>query len=132
LLSWCEYVLKGLKIEIEKIDKLLDYNYLKKNILMPMINESLKLEYVTELEFQILKVVVERQIIQAKDIKEFFHGKDYSMISKQIKKLIEKKMLRPEEEGKRKYLISFDNSYLLRVIIKILAEKDFLPMRELS
>ncbi len=30
LLAWCEYVLKGLKQEIEKIDHLLDYGYLKK------------------------------------------------------------------------------------------------------
>ena len=28
VLSWCEYVLKGLKEEIEKIDKLLDHNFL--------------------------------------------------------------------------------------------------------
>lgn len=67
-----------------------------------------------------------REITQ---LKELFTGKDYSMASKSIKKLIEKKMLRPEDQGKRKYLLSFDNSYLLRVFIKFLAEKDFLPIR---
>lgn len=130
LLSWCEYVLKGLKDEIEKIDRLLDYNYLKKGILIPAVIEALQLKYINELEFQILKRVVEQQVIQAKDIKELFSGKDESMISKQIKKLTEKKMLRPEEKGKRKYLLSFDNSYLLRIIIKILGNKSFLPIRE--
>lgn len=129
LLSWCEYVLKGLKEEIEKIDKLLDYSYLKKEILTPTINEALHLKYINDLEFQILRKVVDQQVIQAKDIKELFFGKDESMISKQIKKLIDKKMLRPEEKGKRKYLLSFDNSYLLRIIIKILGEKNFLPIR---
>ena len=29
LLSWCTYVLKGLKDEIEKIDRLLDYDFLR-------------------------------------------------------------------------------------------------------
>ena len=32
VLLWSEYVLKGLKEEIEKIDKLSDYDYLKKNL----------------------------------------------------------------------------------------------------
>ena len=130
LLSWCEYVLKGLKEEIEKIDKLADYHYLKKEILAPALVEALNLKYINDFEYQILKIVVDKQVIQARDIKELFTGKDYSMASKSIKKLIEKKMLRPEDQGKRKYLLSFDNSYLLRVIIKFLAEKDFLPIRE--
>lgn len=132
LLFWCEYVLKGLKEEIEKIDKLLDYNYLKAEILTPTLIEALQLEYITDLEYEVLKKVVEQQVIQARDIKEFFSGKDESMISKHIKKLIEKKKLKPEEHGKRKYLLNFDNSYLLRIIIKILANKGFLPIREFS
>lgn len=36
LYEWCQYVLKGLK-EIEKIDKLLDYEYLKKEVLIPTL-----------------------------------------------------------------------------------------------
>jgi Fic family protein len=40
ILTWVEYVLKGLKEEIEKIDKLLDYRYLQKEILVPAINLS--------------------------------------------------------------------------------------------
>jgi hypothetical protein len=39
LLSWCEYVLKGLRDEIEKIDRLLDYDYLKKEILIPTFTD---------------------------------------------------------------------------------------------
>ncbi|UDQ97646.1 Fic family protein [Lentisphaerota bacterium WC36G] len=34
MLAWCEYVFKGLSHEIEKVDKLLDYDYLSSNILM--------------------------------------------------------------------------------------------------
>ncbi len=37
LLLWCEYVLDGLKNEISKIDKLLDYEFLAKNILFPVV-----------------------------------------------------------------------------------------------
>lgn len=47
LLSWCEYVLDGLKNEISKIDKLLDYEFLAKNILFPAVDFALEREYIT-------------------------------------------------------------------------------------
>ena len=48
---------------------------------------------------------------------------------KQIKKLIAKKMLIPEKDGTRKYILRFDNNYLLRSVIKVLGEKGFLPIK---
>jgi Fic family protein len=130
ILSWCEYVLKGLKEEIEKIDKLSDYEYLKKEILLPSLVHSLEREYITDIESKILRKVIELQVIQASDLKKIFIGKVNSEISRQIKKLILKKMLVPEKEGGRKYIIRFDNNFLLRGVIKILDEKGFLPVRD--
>ncbi len=130
ILEWCEYVLTGLKDEIEKIDKLSDYEYLKREILIPTINHSLERKYITEIESKILKKVVEIQIMQAADVKEFFKGKHNSEISRQIKKLIDKKMIIPENDGMRKYIIRFDNNFLLRGIIKTLGEKGFLPVKD--
>ncbi len=129
ILIWIEYVLKGLKEEIEKIDKLLDYNFLKKEILLPAISYSLERKYITPNETEILKKIIEKQLIQAADLKEFFVGKTDSEISRQIRKLIDKKMIMPESEGTRKYIIRFDNNYLLRGIIKALGEKGFLPIQ---
>jgi Fic family protein len=130
LLIWCEYVLKGLKDEIEKIDKLADYEYLHKEILLPTIHHSLEREYITESEAKILKRVTDKQVVQASDLNDLFPGKVNSEISRQIRKLIEKKMLMPEGEGKRKYVIRFDNNYLLRGVIKSLGEKGFLPVKD--
>jgi len=130
LLIWCEYVLKGLKNEIEKIDKLSNYEYLQKEILLPTINYSLERQYITEMESKILKRALDKEVIQASDLNDFFPGKASSEISRQIRKLIEKKMLMPESEGKRKYVIRFDNNYLLRGVIKSLGEKGFLPVKD--
>lgn len=130
LLIWIEYVLKGLKEEIEKIDKLLDKNFLSKEILVPTISHALERKYITDVESKILKRVVDLQVIQASDIKEFFPGKMDAEVSRQIRKLIDKKMLVHEKEGTRKYVLRFDNNYLLRSIIKSLGEKGFLPVRD--
>jgi len=130
ILSWCEYVLEGLKDEIEKIDKLLDYGFLKSEILLPTIAHSLERKYITDIEAKILKRAIEKPLIQASDIRDLFVGQDNAIISRQIKKLIEKKMLEPEKEGARKYMISFNNNFLLRGIITSLGEKGFLPIKD--
>jgi Fic family protein len=128
MLSWIEYVLKGLKEEIEKIDKLSDYEFLRKEILMPSINLSLERKYITDLESKVLKRAVDLQVISAADVKSIFPGKVDSEVSRQIKKLIDQKMLTQEKEGGRKYVLRFDNSYLLRSIIQLLGDKGFLPV----
>lgn len=130
MISWIEYVLKGLKEEIEKIDKLLDYDFLKKEILTPSINHALERKHITDVEAKILRKVVDKQVVQAGDVKEFFVGKADPEVSRQIRKLIQKKMLAPEKDGTRKYLLRFDNNYLLRSIMKLLGEKGFLPVRD--
>lgn len=130
ILSWCEYMLRGLKDEIEKIDKLLDYEFLKREILLPTIDYSIERQYITDIESKVLKQVTQKQVIQASDLKEIFKGKLDSEVSRQIKRLIDKKMLQPEKDKTRKYVIRFDNNYLLRGIIKTLGEKGFLPIKE--
>lgn len=130
ILSWCEYVLRGLKEEIEKIDHLLDYDYLKSEILLPAIRYSHERKFVTDIEAKVLKVAVEKQVIQASDLKDIFEGKKASEISRNIARLKDKKMLMPVEEGTRKYVIRFDNNFLLRGIIKLLGDKGFLPIKD--
>lgn len=130
LLSWCTYVLKGLKEEIDKIDNLSDYQYLRKEILIPTIHFSLERKYITDLESKILKRIVDKQVIQAGDLKDIFKDKVSAEISRQIRHLVEKNMLIPEKEGTRKYVIRFDNNYLLRGVIHALGEKGFLPIRD--
>lgn len=128
--AWCEYVLKGLKEEIEKIDKLLDYNFLKTEILIPSIDFSLDRKVITPIEAKMLKVVIEKQVMQNADLEHLFKGKSKSEISRQIKLLQEKKMLTTEKESLRKYVLRFDNNYLLRGVITILGEKGFLPLKD--
>jgi len=108
----------------------LDYEYLKKEILYPALSFSLERKYITDVEAKILKKAADKQVIQAADIKEYFAGKADAEVSRQLKKLITKKMLVPEKEGTRKYILRFDNSFLLRSIIWSLDEKGFLPVRD--
>lgn len=130
LLSWSEYVLLGLRQEIEKIDRLLDYEYLSKNILNPAIDYSLERKTITPIEASILKIAIKKQIFQAQDIKSIFPDKKSSHISRYIKRLQDKTMIFPQEKRGRKYIISFVNNYLMRGVVKMLDEHNFLPLKD--
>lgn len=132
IIQWCEYVLHGLKSEIEKIDKLMDYSYLKEKILIPSMNDALANKYITESEYSILKLAItsENQEIQAGDIKNIYPTKTPSEISRMIRSLIDKKMLMSIKEKARKYVVSFGNNYLLRSILKSLDSNGFLPLNK--
>lgn len=125
LLTWCIYVLSGLKSEIEKIDRLLNYQYLSEQILLPTIQYSLERKFINDLEAKILKISIQNQILQAGHLKSIFPNKKAAEISRQIRRLIDKKMLQPIKDKKRKYILRFDNNYLLRGIIDCLKKLGF-------
>ena len=127
LREWSEYVLKGLKTEIEKVDKLLNYSYLSKNILEVAVAHALERKLITDTEAHILKIAIEKQVIQQSDIKHIFPGKDASQVSRVIKKLLTENIITTERESKRKYILNFQNNYLLRGIVKALDNEGFLP-----
>ena len=106
------------------------YNFLKKEIIIPAIIFSHERKVITDIESKILRKTAELGMMQASDIGEFFPGKSSPEISRQISRLRDRKMLQPEREGARKYVIRFDNNYLLRGIMKSLGEKGFLPIKD--
>ncbi len=130
MLEWCFYVLSGLKSEIEKIDRLLDYKYLSTEILMPAVRISLERKVITDDEAKILNVAIAKQVFQAGDLTAHFPGKVNSVISRMIRQLREKRMIVPEKDNTRKYVMSFNNNYLLRGIIAMLGQKNFLPIKD--
>lgn len=130
ILDWCKYVLKGLKEEIEKVDRLANISYLSDKILVPAIDYSAKKKFITNLDARMLKVAAEKQEVQAYDFKNIFKGKLPQEVSRQIKRLREIKMLTPVEENARKYILKFNNNYLLRGIIYAMDQEGLLPVRD--
>ncbi len=130
ILGWCIYVMQGLKDEINKIDRLANVSYLKTKILLPAIDYALKMKYISDLEATVLKIATEKQEVQAKDFKGVFKKKLPQEISRQLKRLKDAKMLVPIEKGGRKYVLKFQDNFLLRGVIQALDKEGFLPVSE--
>jgi Fic family protein len=128
VLEWCNYVLKGLKEEIEKVDRLANFSYLSDKILVPAIHYSAKRKFISDLDARMLKVAAEKQKVQASDFKNIFQGKLPQEISRQLKRLREMKMLSCVHENSRKYILKFNNNYLLRGIMYAMDQEGLLPV----
>lgn len=130
MLAWAEYMLKGLKIELEKIDRLSDSNILRDRVLLPSLEDAYSRKFLTPESYAILVVAVkaEKQIIQSGDLIKALPGKSSSDRSRLIRTLVNDKMLAPVSEGARRYYPVFSNNYLLRSILRVLDREGFLPV----
>jgi Fic family protein len=126
ILTWCEYFLLGLKNEIEKIDSLLNKEYVKKQILLPTLHVAYEAKQITDQEFKILEYLINKNEMSMKSEELSFIGVTDSKKKAIIMgKLKEKNIIAPVTEGGRIYTIKFVNNYLLRGIMRILKENGF-------
>ena len=129
ILMWCEYVLSGLKTEIEKIDKLLDLKYMTNTILLPALVISLEREHITKREYNILSAVVKNpnMTIISSDLEDIIGKESPVQRSRILKRLKDKDMLQPIPEKSRVYTIGFANNFLLKGVFDVLEQNGFVP-----
>lgn len=131
ILMWCQYVLEGLKREIEKIDRLLDYSYLKDKILLPAIAYITERKMISDLDSKILRKIasIDSQQFVAGDIRDIIGAKYSSEVSRVISRLKLAGFISAFENSPRKYYLRFDNNYLLRGIMNALYDEGFVRLR---
>lgn len=129
VLQWCSYVLDGLRLEIEKIDKLLDLSFMTNVILVPTLQHALDREHITKREYEILHAVVRNSnmSIKSSDLEKVIGQESSVQRSRILKKLKDKGMLRPLKKNGRVYTLGFANNYLLRDIAHVLEQNGFVP-----
>ncbi|TWC44269.1 hypothetical protein FBY04_14921 [Pseudomonas sp. SJZ080] len=125
--AWCIYVLKGVKDEIAKVDRLTDYAYLKHSILTPAVTFARQREWITKTEEAVLNKSITDRIVKSADLASVLPDLSGSQRTYLIKKLVSQGMLLPINEGARQYTIGFSNNYLMRGVIKGLREQGFIP-----
>ena len=124
--KWCVYVLQGILLELKKVDQLTRYDYLKSRILMPALNYSRSRGLISVQEEAILLAAVTAGVAKAADLAGAMANLNETQRTYQIRKLVERKMLRPVAPGARQYTLGFENSYLMRGVIHALSQENFI------
>lgn len=125
--AWCIYVLEGILGELRKVDRLTHFDYLSDKILAPALQYAKARELITAIEERVLHVAAKSGIAKAADLAVAMPAMTPAQRTYQIKKLVERKMLLPIKDGARIYTIGFRNNYLLRGVIRALANEGFVP-----
>lgn len=124
--QWCVYVLQGVLIELQKVDRLTNYDYLSAKILMPTLAYARHRDLITRQEEDVLQMAVKKREVRSSDLVAAMPELNATQRTYQIKKLVERGMLRPIEVNSRRYTIGFDNNYLIRGIIHALSQEGFI------
>lgn len=125
--TWCRYVLTGILAELKKVDQLTNFKYLQTKILNPALSYAKSRELITEQEESILQIAAKLGVAKAADLSKAMPELTATQRTYQIKKLVERKMLQPISEGARQYTFGFSNNYLIRGVVKALANQGFIP-----
>lgn len=125
--TYLEYVLEGLRNDMEKMDSLLNYDLVRENILKPSFRHPIFERLFSDQDRLILDVAMEKQIFQAADIRVLFPLKPPTEISKMIKWLRDKELIIGIDENARKYSINLENKYLVKMVVGKLERGGFIP-----
>ncbi|QYF95017.1 Fic family protein [Massilia sp. PAMC28688] len=124
--AWCVYVLKGVLSELQKVDKLTNYEYLTGKILLPALTYSKQRGLISTQEVAVLSEAIRVKVAKSSDLAAAMVGMTTTQVTYQVKKLVERKMLEPISKGARQYTICFTSNYLLRGVIHSLTQQGFI------
>lgn len=129
LLRWCEYVLTGIKIEIEKIHRLTEAGFTKTKIIRPALRWARDHQILTEQEEAILSTILDKDTVKADDLRTHFpEGTSHVLLSRHIRRLIERDLIAPIQPKKRRYRLKLSSNQLTRGILEQLDNNGFLPV----
>lgn len=130
ILAWSEYVLDGLKVEIEKSQKLTDESFVREMILLPTIDWALDKNIVSELEAKVLRKIAHKNIIKASDIREYWPTDlSHVVVSKFLKKMKDQNFIDTLKPNGREYIMRFTENKFTRGILDQMEKQNMLPIR---
>jgi len=127
LLDVCEYVLGGILVEVEKINQLLDFGFLRKTILEPTLRLAVERGYINQDEERVLRVGINRQRFKAGDLDTALGDMTSRQRTHLVGKMKAAHFICPLKKNGRTYGVSFENNYLMRCLMRVLEKEGFVP-----
>lgn len=127
LLNWCDYVLSGILQEVTKVNRLMDYDFLYRNILIPTVELAIERGHINKDEARVLRTGIAKQEFKSADLGEALQGFNSRQRAHLIAKMKQAGFIAPLKDNGRIYGVSFMNNFLMRCLMQILEREDFIP-----
>lgn len=125
MVQWCRFVLQGLLDELQKTEKLTDIDYVRKSILEPVLQDSLRKGVIGKDICSALQVSLEKPVFQASDLAGIWPNTFTR--SRYVRSMLEADLIAPISEGARKYYLKFAGGPLMVSLVRVLNWQGFLP-----
>ncbi|MDN5835248.1 MAG: Fic family protein [bacterium] len=127
--SWSLYVADGILDEVTRVSKLLNKKYTVENILLPVIKDARNNKHISDVEFEILTIAMDKNLIQAADVRHLFGTTASARVqtSRILATMKEKGLIMSHPKSPNKYVIRFANNHLLGGVLKEMAANGLLP-----
>jgi Fic family protein len=122
--SWVDYVLSGILVEVEKINRLLEHDVLLDQVLIPTLKHAHDRGVINDNELKALSVAVKVQQFKSGDLPSTL---TLNQKTKLISKLKDNKFILPVRKGGREYIINFLHNPLMRSLLHVLEQQGFIP-----
>jgi len=128
LLAWSEYYLDGLLDAILKVDRLLNRDYIEKQILLPAITKAKEFMRIGDRDFMILKYLIKQpsMSMKAEELDQFGY-KTSKQKSAAISRMKKADLITPTKPNGRIYTIKIIGKGVMRDVIEALKQEDFVP-----
>jgi Fic family protein len=126
--EWCLYVAQGIAAEMDRVNRLLDRDYAVAHIIEPALLNALDSKFISQDEYEILKIAMQKDIIQAQDVKHLFGTSASAGVqtSRVLSNMKDKKLLMVHPNYQKKYVLRFANNYLLQDVLKAMDKNGLL------
>lgn len=126
--DWCLYVAQGITAEMDRVNRLLDRDYAVTNIIEPALRNALDSKFISQDEYEILKIAMREDIIQAQDVKHLFGSTASAAVqtSRVLANMKDKKLLMVHPNYQKKNVMRFANNYLLHDVLKAMDKNGLL------
>lgn len=129
--KWCLYVAKGIQQELERVDKLLDRKFAVEKIISPALKAAAADKIITDVEYEILKIAIEKNIFfQARDVKHLFGTTQSAAVqtSRMLASMKSKQLIMSVPKRPNKYVMRFASNHLLRYVLDQMGKNQLLPL----
>lgn len=130
--KWCLYVAQGIAAEMDRVNRLLDRTYAVEHIIDPALRNALDSNFLSMHEYEILKIAMQKDVIQAQDVKHLFGTTASAAVqtSRVLSNMKDKRLLMVHPDYQKKYVLRFANNYLLQDVLKAMDKNGLLVVED--
>lgn len=124
--AWCEFFVRGLRDDLERLVQLQDFSFVMNRLVEPAIDRLTASGAATAGESAALKIAARQGVVKAGDLEPALPGSP-SQRSVAIRSLVERGLLLHDDRGQRFYRVSMARAPLGQFVVRQLDELGYLP-----